>query len=84
MVGAPRFELGTPSSSGLRAGNDSSTRGRRLDHGADVVFMQQEIRMARFGATSVLFLIFFATPALSAEMPSRKPLSATSKSRQVQ
>jgi Protein of unknown function (DUF3617) len=35
--------------------------------------MQEEIRMARFGATSVLFLIFFATPALSVEMPSRKP-----------
>ncbi len=29
--------------------------------------------MARFGATSILVLIFFAMPALAAELPSRKP-----------
>jgi hypothetical protein len=29
--------------------------------------------MTRFAATSILVLIFFATPALSAELPSRKP-----------
>jgi hypothetical protein len=29
--------------------------------------------MARFGATSFLVLIFFAVPALSAELPPRKP-----------
>jgi hypothetical protein len=34
--------------------------------------LQQEDRMTRFTATSVLVLIFFATPALSAELPSRK------------